>query len=235
LRTNLCLQYKPQFIASAAIYLASKFLKYTLAPDGKKAWWEVLDAKIEELEGMLLIGIFMFSKIACNFYHYFSFFACAIVFFLGFLARRDICRTLHLFSCVSLDYCPSICIYWWFCGSCYCLPDISNQILDLYESTPNLTALKAGDIDYGSGSFFSSPTTPPHVSPQPRAHPSPHSHHPHLPPHHAHQPHPPHLPHHATHSAYPILFYDQHFATLHSCCCHVTLLLLPRYYFVVAI
>ena len=56
LRTNLCLQYKPQFIASAAIYLASKFLKYTLAPDGKKLWWEVLDAKIDELEGM-----FMFS------------------------------------------------------------------------------------------------------------------------------------------------------------------------------
>ncbi len=49
----MCLQYKPQFIASAAIYLASKFLKYTLAPDGKKAWWEVLDAKIEELEGMV--------------------------------------------------------------------------------------------------------------------------------------------------------------------------------------
>lgn len=61
LRTNLCLQYKPQFIASAAIYLASKFLKYTLAPDGKKAWWEVLDAKIDELEGEYLDLLIIFA------------------------------------------------------------------------------------------------------------------------------------------------------------------------------
>jgi cyclin T len=51
LRTTLCLQFKPQLIASAAIYLASKFLKYDL-PEGKKPWWEVLDAKIEDLEGL---------------------------------------------------------------------------------------------------------------------------------------------------------------------------------------
>jgi len=50
LRTTLCLQFKPQLIASAAIYLASKFLKYDL-PEGKnKPWWEVLDAKIEDLD-----------------------------------------------------------------------------------------------------------------------------------------------------------------------------------------
>jgi hypothetical protein len=35
LRTTLCLQFKPQLIASAAIYLASKYLKYEL-PEGKK-------------------------------------------------------------------------------------------------------------------------------------------------------------------------------------------------------
>lgn len=34
LRTTLCLQFKPHLIASAAIYLASKFLKYEL-PEGK--------------------------------------------------------------------------------------------------------------------------------------------------------------------------------------------------------
>jgi len=49
LRTALFLQFKPQLIASAAIYLASKFLKYQL-PEGKKPWWEVFDAKIEDLE-----------------------------------------------------------------------------------------------------------------------------------------------------------------------------------------
>jgi hypothetical protein len=51
LRTTLCLQFKPQLIASAAIYLASKFLKYEL-PEGKKPWWEVFDARIEDLEGI---------------------------------------------------------------------------------------------------------------------------------------------------------------------------------------
>jgi len=51
LRTVLCLQYKPQLIASAAIYLASKFLKKQLntGPD-QKPWWEVFDAKIQDLE-----------------------------------------------------------------------------------------------------------------------------------------------------------------------------------------
>lgn len=52
LRTTICLQFKPQLIASAAIYLASKFLKYQL-PEGKKPWWEVFDARITDLEGFL--------------------------------------------------------------------------------------------------------------------------------------------------------------------------------------
>jgi len=49
LRTTLCLQFKPQLIASAAIYLASKFLKYQL-PEGPKPWWEVFNANIKDLE-----------------------------------------------------------------------------------------------------------------------------------------------------------------------------------------
>ena len=53
LRTTLCLQFKPQLIASAAIYLASKFLKLKLpeGKEGKRPWWEIFDAKIEDLEG----------------------------------------------------------------------------------------------------------------------------------------------------------------------------------------
>jgi cyclin T len=50
LRTTLCLQFRPQLIASAAIYLASKFLKIQLTKPGEKPWWEVFDAKIEDLE-----------------------------------------------------------------------------------------------------------------------------------------------------------------------------------------
>eukprot|EP01120_Amphizonella_sp_Union-15-10_P010508 TRINITY_DN4212_c0_g1_i1.p1 TRINITY_DN4212_c0_g1~~TRINITY_DN4212_c0_g1_i1.p1 ORF type:complete len:342 (+),score=69.57 TRINITY_DN4212_c0_g1_i1:92-1117(+) len=51
LRTVLCLQFKPQLIALAAIYLSSKFLKkeLTVEQDGK-GWWDVLDANIPDLE-----------------------------------------------------------------------------------------------------------------------------------------------------------------------------------------
>jgi len=49
LRTTLCLQFKPQLIASAAIYLASKFLKYQL-PEGPKPWWEVFHAREDDLK-----------------------------------------------------------------------------------------------------------------------------------------------------------------------------------------
>lgn len=51
LRTTLCLQFKPQLIACAAIYLASKYLSYEIPVD-KKPWWEVFDptTKKETLE-----------------------------------------------------------------------------------------------------------------------------------------------------------------------------------------
>jgi len=52
LQTTLCLQFKPQLVASAALFLASKFLKYTLTNEAapNKPWWELFDAKQEELE-----------------------------------------------------------------------------------------------------------------------------------------------------------------------------------------
>jgi transcription initiation factor TFIIIB Brf1 subunit/transcription initiation factor TFIIB len=46
LRTTLCLHYKPQLIATAAIYLASKMMAYELP----NPWWELLDIKIEDVE-----------------------------------------------------------------------------------------------------------------------------------------------------------------------------------------
>lgn len=61
LRTSLCLQYRPSVIASAAIYLASKFLKRSLTlqkkedktdESSKEDWWEVFDAKISDLENI---------------------------------------------------------------------------------------------------------------------------------------------------------------------------------------
>lgn len=165
LRTNLCLQYKPQFIASAAIYLASKFLKYTLAPDGKKAWWEVLDAKIDELEGEYLDLLIIF---AIRF-----FFHSPDVILICF-CKLSIYFIIHLFSSI-LMYLPPFDLLFVFTRL---FSDISNQILDLYESTPNLSALKGGELpegSYGSGSFFIPSTPPPNNQ---HRHPSSHPPHP---------------------------------------------------------
>eukprot|EP01125_Pyxidicula_operculata_P020700 TRINITY_DN7713_c0_g1_i1.p1 TRINITY_DN7713_c0_g1~~TRINITY_DN7713_c0_g1_i1.p1 ORF type:complete len:481 (+),score=97.79 TRINITY_DN7713_c0_g1_i1:129-1571(+) len=50
--TVLCLQYKPQLIASAAIYLASRFLNQPLLKQGDKEWWEIFDAKISDINNI---------------------------------------------------------------------------------------------------------------------------------------------------------------------------------------
>jgi len=51
LRTSLCLNYPPDLISYASIFLATKFLHYNLYTEGKKQhWWEVLNIKLEVLE-----------------------------------------------------------------------------------------------------------------------------------------------------------------------------------------
>jgi len=47
--TMVCLQYKPHVIAVASIFLASRMLKMEL-PQIKKAWWEVFDTSMEQIE-----------------------------------------------------------------------------------------------------------------------------------------------------------------------------------------
>eukprot|EP01119_Soliformovum_irregulare_P004460 TRINITY_DN15472_c0_g1_i1.p1 TRINITY_DN15472_c0_g1~~TRINITY_DN15472_c0_g1_i1.p1 ORF type:complete len:261 (-),score=49.93 TRINITY_DN15472_c0_g1_i1:255-989(-) len=50
LRTTLCLQYRPDRIAVAAIFLASKFLKCQLSSGEDKEWWETYNMSKEEIE-----------------------------------------------------------------------------------------------------------------------------------------------------------------------------------------
>src|SRR4051812_33116754 len=52
--TYLCLQFKPQHIAAAAIFLAAKFLKVKLPADGEKVWWQEFDVTPWQLEGWSL-------------------------------------------------------------------------------------------------------------------------------------------------------------------------------------
>eukprot|EP01119_Soliformovum_irregulare_P025194 TRINITY_DN9263_c0_g1_i1.p1 TRINITY_DN9263_c0_g1~~TRINITY_DN9263_c0_g1_i1.p1 ORF type:complete len:408 (-),score=65.74 TRINITY_DN9263_c0_g1_i1:3-1226(-) len=49
LRTNLCLQFRPQLVAAGAIFLATKYLRYKI-PEGRVPWWELFDAKLADLE-----------------------------------------------------------------------------------------------------------------------------------------------------------------------------------------
>lgn len=55
LRTTLCLQYKPHYIAAGSMFLAAKLLKVKL-PTGKgNPWWMQFDVAPKQLEGMLYI------------------------------------------------------------------------------------------------------------------------------------------------------------------------------------
>src|SRR5262245_60236399 len=52
LQTTLCLQFKPQYIASAAIYLASRFLDVPLSGPDNKEWYDVFDVRIDDVNCM---------------------------------------------------------------------------------------------------------------------------------------------------------------------------------------
>lgn len=49
LRTSLCLQFKPNQIAAAAIYLGLCFVKVKLPCDGEKVWWREFDVTKRQL------------------------------------------------------------------------------------------------------------------------------------------------------------------------------------------
>lgn len=54
LRTTLCLQYKPHYIAAGSLYLASKFQKVKLPSEKGKVWWMQFEVSPKLLEGLLL-------------------------------------------------------------------------------------------------------------------------------------------------------------------------------------
>mmetsp|Transcript_17697 Transcript_17697/g.26341 ORF Transcript_17697/g.26341 Transcript_17697/m.26341 type:complete len:379 (-) Transcript_17697:55-1191(-) len=54
LRTTLCLQYQPETIACASIYLASRFLQQPILIKGKETpWWKAFDTKFEHIEDIM--------------------------------------------------------------------------------------------------------------------------------------------------------------------------------------
>ncbi|KAK9108907.1 hypothetical protein Sjap_016967 [Stephania japonica] len=53
LRTTLCLQYKPHYIAAGSLYLAARFLKVKLPSEGGKVWWMEFDVSPLRLEEVI--------------------------------------------------------------------------------------------------------------------------------------------------------------------------------------
>lgn len=50
LRTTICLQYKPQYIAAASLSVAAKLLNFRLPTNEGKAWWLQFDVSPKQLE-----------------------------------------------------------------------------------------------------------------------------------------------------------------------------------------
>ncbi|KAJ8641358.1 hypothetical protein MRB53_018052 [Persea americana] len=50
LRTTLCLQYKPHYIAAGSMFLAAKFLKVKLPSENGMVWWQQFDVTPQRLE-----------------------------------------------------------------------------------------------------------------------------------------------------------------------------------------
>lgn len=53
LRTTLCLQYKPHYIAASSIFLAAKILRVKLPKEKGKVWWMQFDVSPKHLEGVV--------------------------------------------------------------------------------------------------------------------------------------------------------------------------------------
>ncbi|KAL0314642.1 UNVERIFIED_CONTAM: Cyclin-T1-4 [Sesamum angustifolium] len=53
LRTTLCLQYKPHYIAAGSVFLAAKLHKVKLPTANRKAWWMQFDVSPKQLEEVI--------------------------------------------------------------------------------------------------------------------------------------------------------------------------------------
>lgn len=62
LRTTLCLQYKPHYIAAGSLYLASKFQKVKLPSEKGKVWWMQFEVSPKHLEEVIQRMLGMLDK-----------------------------------------------------------------------------------------------------------------------------------------------------------------------------
>ncbi|EXC25053.1 hypothetical protein L484_021924 [Morus notabilis] len=53
LRTTLCLQYKPHYIAAGSLFLAAKLQKVKLPKEKGRVWWQEFDISLKQLEEVI--------------------------------------------------------------------------------------------------------------------------------------------------------------------------------------
>lgn len=63
LRTTLCLQYKPHYIAAGSMYLAAKLKKLKLPTEKGKVWWMQFDVSPKQLEVVIQQMLWLLEKI----------------------------------------------------------------------------------------------------------------------------------------------------------------------------
>ncbi|XP_078428316.1 cyclin-T1-3-like [Wolffia australiana] len=61
LKTTLCLQYKPQYIAAGSLYLAAKVTKVKLPSEKGLVWWHEFDISPQQFEGVVRQMMFLFG------------------------------------------------------------------------------------------------------------------------------------------------------------------------------
>lgn len=62
LRTTLCLQYKPHYIAAGSLYLANKFRNVKLPSEKGKVWWMQFEVSPKQLEEVIQQMLGMLDK-----------------------------------------------------------------------------------------------------------------------------------------------------------------------------
>lgn len=67
LRSTLCLQYKPHYIAAGSLFLAAKFHNVKLPSGRGYAWWNEFDVNPRQLEGDFLQFFGLQNWVDCNF------------------------------------------------------------------------------------------------------------------------------------------------------------------------
>jgi hypothetical protein len=67
LRTNVCMQYEPETICCAALWMGARVLGIKLPSDTSPPWWELFDAKKADMDAVCARVAALYSQPRANF------------------------------------------------------------------------------------------------------------------------------------------------------------------------